>query len=82
VQLIVVIAYMGAVSIIGTKLPYFVSVGPLASIAEQCAQDPTKYNVTHLSACSKFTTGSLAEECAINPETFHLKLTKCSEFII
>jgi hypothetical protein len=81
VYLLVIIVVMISFGVIGTIRPSVLLPNILSSVAELCAKDPTKYNITHLSACSKFTTGSLAEECALRPEQFHLTLKKCPELI-
>ena len=51
------------------------------SIANVCATHLKDYNITHVADCSKFTSGSLAEQCAIRPEGFNMKLTQCVDFI-
>jgi hypothetical protein len=54
---------------------------PIYTPAEKCAVNPTDYNITHPSDCSKFTLGSLAQDCALHPEKYHLQLKQCSRFI-
>jgi hypothetical protein len=54
---------------------------PISTPAEECAVNPKSYNVTHASDCSKFTPGSLAQDCALHPEKFYVTLKQCSKFI-
>lgn len=39
-------------------------------IAIDCARNPSAYGVNASSTCSQFTSGSLAELCAIDPKVF------------
>src|SRR5215207_2745953 len=50
-----------------------------SSVAMHCTQNPTAFNVTHLSQCSKFTPGSIAEDCAASPKAYELELSQCTE---
>jgi hypothetical protein len=49
--------------------------------AEDCAINPKKYNVTHVSDCSGFVPGSFAQDCVFDPEKYHVELKQCSNFI-
>jgi hypothetical protein len=66
-------------------LTFFIPTSPTPpplTIAEQCAIKPENFSMTHAVAdCSKFTPGSLAQDCALNPITFHVELKQCSKFI-
>jgi hypothetical protein len=44
-------------------------------------ENPTAFNVTHLSQCGKFTPGSIAEDCASRPRLYNLDLSHCSELL-
>lgn len=51
------------------------------SIAMHCTKNITVFNVTHLSDCSKFTPGSIAEDCASRPRLYNLDLNQCSQLL-
>lgn len=73
ILLVVVFSIIGLNSIISQ---------PPVSMADKCAQDPTRFNVTHAYDCTKFMSGSIAERCVQDPGTYNLtNIASCSRFI-
>jgi hypothetical protein len=49
---------------------------------QQCAENPRSFNVSaNPWKCSKFSGGSLAEQCARNPERYGVAKSDCADFI-
>lgn len=77
-----VFALISIVAYSAGSFPNIALFSNVTSTMEDCARDPELYgvNVTPWK-CSMFTTGSLAERCAMNSTQYKMSKTECSRFI-